>query len=339
MIKLVLAAVAVLVGLALVGALIEVLAEARDRRLNPPPGRLVDVGGRRLHILCKGDAPGPTVVVEQGFAEPAVIWRAVQDKVGAFARICIYDRAGYEWSDPGPSTRSLADRARDLHELLHRGGIPGPYILVGHSFGGPLIRMFANDHPDEVAGMVLVDTPDEAVIFRDSYARYVRQIGGMAKAWSAAARIGVVRLMMNLLSKPDEAISPETNRQMIAFMSRPDFMAQAEDETGSLLRAHDEVQRPGGFGALGEKPLIVITHGKPFTGPPSVLEPGWAEGQHRLAALSSDSELIVATKSGHMIFAEEPQLIVDAIRRVHAAARDHSRLDGKPHAATAAPVA
>ena len=314
------------VALILAGLIYEAVSEAVDNRRFPPPGRLVDVGGRRLHLLCKGSAPGPTVVIEQGSASPSVIWWPVQDAVAGFARVCTYDRAGYQWSDPGPATRSLADRVADLHALLKRGEVPGPYVLVGHSFGGPLIRLFARTYPDEAAGMVLVDTPEEVVIFRKAYRDYTGQIATMAGIAGLAARLGVVRLAMNALVHPDGGLTPEMNRMMIAFMSRPSFYAGARDEMASLSRAQAETEKAGGFGALGDRPLVVITHTRPFPGPPASLEPGWQEGQKRLAALSTDAQLVEATKSSHMIQAEEPELVIDAIRRVHAAARDGARL-------------
>lgn len=319
--------VAALIAAGLLLALVlEKIAEARDERRHPPPGRLVDIGGRRLHILCQGDAPGPTVVIEQGSASPSIAWRPLQDEIAAFARVCSYDRAGYPWSDPGPAVRSLADRVADLHELLKQAEVPGPYLLVGHSFGGPLIRLYARIHPDDVAGMVLVDTPEEAVILRPAYLDYARQAGWMAAVAKLAARLGVVRLAMGALVKPVGAMTPALTGAMIAIMSRPGFYAQMADETAALARDRAGTEAAGGFGGLGDRPLAVITHGQPFPGPAASLEPGWAEGQARLAALSSDGELIIAARSSHMIHAEEPELVLDAIRRVHAAARDGTRL-------------
>ena len=121
-------------------------------------------------------------------------------------------------------------------------------------------------------------------------------------------------------------MTPEMNRTMIAFMSRPSAYASMQDEFACLYRARAETEKAGGFGSLGARPLIVIAHSKPYPGPAASLEPGFAEGQRRLAALSSNSQLLVASKSNHMIQAEEPELVVDAIRRVHAAARDGRRL-------------
>ncbi len=317
MIKIVL--IFVLLGAALLlvaGAVYESLAEARFARRYPPPGRLVDIGGRRLHILCKGSAPGPTVVVEQGAASPSVVWWPIQNQVSAFARVCTYDRAGYQWSDPGPELSSLSDRAADLHKLLKNAGVPGPYVLVAHSYGGAISRVFAEAYPDEVAGVVLIDVMEEAVIFRPSFASYVRQFLGMVSVGKAAARVGIIRLVMGAISRPDGGMTPESNAIMIGFVSKPSFSDPLRDELESLARGRHELLAAGSPGALGDRPLVVITHHKPFPGPAALLEPGWLDGQRRLAALSTRGELVVATKSNHMIHAEEPELVLDAIRRV-----------------------
>jgi len=158
----------------------EAICEARDRVRFPPPGQMIDIGGRRLHILCKGTAPGPTIVIEQGAGSPSILWWPIQDKVAAFARVCTYDRAGYLWSDPAKTVRTLEDRVADLHALLAGAKIPAPYILVGHSFGGPLVRLYAHLHPTEIAGMVLVDTTEEGVILRPSFDDYVKKLGYLA---------------------------------------------------------------------------------------------------------------------------------------------------------------
>jgi pimeloyl-ACP methyl ester carboxylesterase len=329
------AAVVIVLAVALViGFVWEKIAEARDARRFPPPGRLVDIGGRRLHILCRGEAPGPTIVIEQGTLSPSVFWRPVMDRLATQARVCVYDRAGYAWSDPGPLVRSLDERVEDLHRLLRNAKVPGPYVLVGHSYGGPLVRMFARTHPDEVAGMVLVDTPEEAVVFRKAYVDYTRGIEQFLGFGKLASRFGVARLLMMLVSHPEGAVTPEMNSEMIAFMSRPSFFDAARDEPASVYRAEAETRRAGGFGALGARPLSVITHTKPFPGPAASMEDGWAEGQKRLAGLSTDSELIAATQSNHMIPIEEPDLVADAISRVYRAARDGHRLSPAPSPTT-----
>ena len=125
----------------------------------PPPGRLVDIGGWRLHLNCTGEpmAGRPTVVLEAGAGDFSVEWSLVQPGVDRFAHVCSYDRGGDGWSDLGPHPRTFRQIVYELHTLLERAGERGPYILVGHSYGGWLVRLYQSTYPGEVAGMVLVD--------------------------------------------------------------------------------------------------------------------------------------------------------------------------------------
>ncbi len=125
-----------------------------------PPGRLVDLGGHRLHLNCAGKG-SPTVVVENGFGDFSFDWILVQTRVSQFTRICTYDRAGYSWSDPGPKPRSFAQINLELRDALAKVSERGPFVLVGHSFGGPVVRNFAMTYPQDVTGMVLVDASFE----------------------------------------------------------------------------------------------------------------------------------------------------------------------------------
>lgn len=179
-------------GLLSAGIVYEQLSRRRDARRFPPPGELVDVGGRRLHVLCKGSGC-PTVVIEQGAGGPALAWIQLQAEIAKFARVCIYDRAGYQWSDTVKGARTLESRVKDLQMLLEKGRIAGPYVLVAHSYGGFLIRLFAREYPDSVTGMVFVDAPHESVYFRREVLAFyskVRWFLGRMKLfidiWSAA---------------------------------------------------------------------------------------------------------------------------------------------------------
>ena len=121
----------------------------------PPVGRLVDVSGYRLHLACQGEG-SPTVVMEAAIGETGLLWSLVQPAVAQTTRACVYDRAGYGWSDPIPRPRTAAVMVEELHTLLDTAGVPGPYVLVGLYFGGLLVRMYAARYPQEVAGLVLV---------------------------------------------------------------------------------------------------------------------------------------------------------------------------------------
>jgi pimeloyl-ACP methyl ester carboxylesterase len=299
------------------GVITEKLAEVRDRAKFPPPGQIVDVGsGRRMHILCRGATPGPTLIIEQGAGSPSMLWWPIAAQIAPFARICTYDRAGYQWSDPAPRTRSLQDRVTDLHTLLAGAQIPGPFVLVAHSFGGPIARLYAHTYPDQIAGMVLVDTPEEAVIFRPSYVAYAGKIAVFARALEVAAHVGLVRLGLTFWRTAPDGFTAAEFATLKSHLARPAFFRAMADDPAALERVPPAMQHPGGFGTLGDKPLVVLAHGIPFPGPAAVLEEGWADGQERLAHLSTSGELVHATHSNHMIQSDEPELIVEAIRRV-----------------------
>jgi pimeloyl-ACP methyl ester carboxylesterase len=138
----------------------------------PPPGRMVDVGGHLMHFRCTGEG-SPAVVVEGGLGDFSTDWTLVQSGVAAFTRVCTYDRAGYAWSEPGPRPRTFAQINLELKEGLKALGERPPFVLVGHSFGGPVVRAYAAAYPGDVAGMVLVDGvhEDQRVVIRGKAVR------------------------------------------------------------------------------------------------------------------------------------------------------------------------
>ena len=309
--------IASLAGLLLLAAgyIYEKLGERKDKKTNLAPGRMVSVGDHKLHLLCKGRT-APAVVIEQGAGEPSRLWGHVQDKIAEFACVCTYDRAGYGWSEPVEAGRTVTDRAEELHTLLTNSGIPGPYVLVAHSYGGLIVRCFARNHPNQIAGVVLVDTPDDATIFRRDVLNLYARIRLMTKVVQLGASFGALRLLSRWFRLDHAGFS----------FVRPGEYAAAGDDLASLQRAEFLRKNSEGQENLGDLPLAVIAHGQPFPGPFSILENSWSEGQERLARLSTNSLLIVAKNSNHMIQIDEPGLVVDAIRSVHGAARNQTRL-------------
>jgi pimeloyl-ACP methyl ester carboxylesterase len=319
-------------ALAVAGFTYEKVQESRDRRRYPAPGRFIAVGGRRLHLFSQGDAPGPTVVIEQGIGSPSVVWRSVQASIAKFARVCTYDRAGFLWSDPAEPGRSLEDRVADLHEVLKNGGVPSPYVLVGHSMGGLLVRRFARAHPDLVAGVVLVDSPDELVIFRDAIRPFYAQGMCMQRVLGVCAGLGLLRLLgrrIPMLMLPDDPVG-------YALCATPKHARAAADDMWAMLNASEAMKQPDSPGALGNRPLLLLEHGIPFPPMAAAMEEGWSDSQRRLAHVSTNSELITARKAGHLIYMDDPDLVIESVRRVHAAACNGTRLtnrDSQPSAA------
>jgi pimeloyl-ACP methyl ester carboxylesterase len=295
------------ISICVAGYLYENNAERRDAKGKVAPGQMILVGDRRFHLLCKGIV-GPTVVIEQGAAEPARLWWPIQDRVAQFARVCTYDRSGYGWSDPVPAGRSIDDRVEDLHRVLTNSRLPAPFVFVAHSYGGLIVRRYAEKYPALTAGLVLVDTAEEGAFFRPEVLKFYARIQTMLRIIAFSARFGVLRLLSGRYSLDDVSLP---------FVRAREYAA-AVDDLASLDKVSPAMRISRASGTLGDLPLAVITHGQPFPGPLAVVEQGWSEGQVRLAALSTAGELTVAKNSNHMIQHDEPDLVVEAIRRIHA---------------------
>jgi pimeloyl-ACP methyl ester carboxylesterase len=248
------------------------------------------LGKRKVHLFCEGKG-SPIIVIEPGSSTPARVWRGVQDKIAAFTRVCSYDRAGYDWSDPESKSRTMEDRARELYALLQTAGERAPYVLLGHSYGGFLVRLFAGEHPKEVVGMVLVDASEEGTFFSPV----------AVQRWEGVARL--------LQEQSDKAVR-EKNQRLI------NFYAAIKDELASNRKVPSEMRKPGGFGQLGAMPLVVLAHNKPFAGIDAPLEAGWRVGEERLARLLTRGKLVVAMNSDHNIEISEPDLIVTSVKEV-----------------------
>jgi pimeloyl-ACP methyl ester carboxylesterase len=300
--------------LALAGASYEAIAAAGDARRYPAPGQLVDVGGYRLHIQCVGTG-SPTVVLDAGLGGSSLDWNLVQPELGRSTRVCAYDRAGMGWSDPGPQARTPGQIARELHTLLTNAGIAGPYVLVGHSLAGKNVRMFALQHPDQVAAMVLVDARSEYVDANTSPAEeqaFQQNIAAQASQFRLGRSLGLVRLIgASLWGGP---AMPRATRTEGVLLTTSQRAVDAQTAEG-LERAADDALLQAAP-SLGDRPLIVLAAGQNMTAIPS-----WAEAQRRMAALSTNGRLIVPAGSGHSIHWEQPALVIDVVRQVIADVR------------------
>ncbi len=206
--------VVALFALAVAGAIYQAIATERAERAYPPPGEMVDVGGYSLHINCVGQG-SPTVVLDAGSGEMSAQWVRVQQEVSDTTRVCAYDRAGMGWSETGPEPRDAKQISSELHTLLSKAGIEGPYVLVGHSFGGLYMQTYAARYPDEVAGVALVESSSpkqfsQQPATRDSYEPQ-KQIFDVV---SLLARIGIVRLLYKLDPAPPNHRSSSARRSM-----------------------------------------------------------------------------------------------------------------------------
>lgn len=311
--------VLVVVGLVIValagGFVYELISEGQDARRFPAPGQLYSVNGRQLHLWCLGSG-SPTVILEASGASSSIQWWPIQEELAEFSHVCSYDRAGFGWSDPSPSELSFEDNARYLKALLSAAEVPGPYILVGHSKGGLYVRTYAQLYPQDVAGMLLLDATEEEALFGQF--EVVERSVAEAGTQGLQARFGNLRLILRFASGslPFPFIPEEIRPAFFSELARSDYWKAAARDGDSYHLTPAEMRVAGGFGGLGDIPLIVITHGIPFTGGMATLEEGFLESQERLASLSTNSELLVAEKSGHAIMWDEPDLVVDSVRRL-----------------------
>jgi pimeloyl-ACP methyl ester carboxylesterase len=277
--------VIVLLALAVAGAIYQAIATGLAERAYPPPGEMVDVGGYSLHINCVGRG-GPTVLLDAGSGLFSAQWVRVQREVSGTTRVCAYDRAGMGWSEMGPEPRDAGQITSELHTLLNKAGIEGPYVLVGHSFGGMYMQTYTARYPDEVAGMALVDSSTEPDQFsqrseaRDSHEPQKQSLAVVSLlaqlGVSLLARLGIVRLLSKLDPAPPEL--PQQQRAQIDALAPS--TRQVSTTAGEFL-APTQSLRLGSQGSLGNKPLAVVTAGKS--------EPSWLKRQDKLATLSSNS--------------------------------------------------
>ena len=296
-----------LVILAFAGILYERRARDRDLRLYHPPGKLVDIGGYRLHLRCAGRG-GPTVVLEYGHQASYLNWYLVQPEIASFTRVCFYDRGGYGWSDPSPRPRVPSVMAEELHTLLHAAGERPPYILVAHSFGSFNAVMFAHKFPEEVSGLVLVDGLHTLSLFPF---RLSEQISLQTKR--LMMQFGIPRWRGWCGGQAPEALRGEKK----AISCRAELYGVFYRERSAFAESVLEMRA---IASLGSVPLIVIAR-DPTRGSVNLDEgDDWQQIQRQKMQLSKNAELVIATGSGHDIPHARPDMIIAAVRRLVAQA-------------------
>jgi pimeloyl-ACP methyl ester carboxylesterase len=321
---------ALLLLIALVaGVAYEQTGRRRDRRLLPQVGRSVDIGGRALNIYCEGQG-SPAVVLDSGAGAPGYSWAAVQPRVAQFTRVCWYDRAGYGWSDPGPYPRTSEAIARDLHALLRAAGVPGPYVLVGASFGGFDVRVYNALYPEEVAGAVLVDSAHEdesarAPKFLLAAHRPPRALRRpLSLLMQALAQAGVVRLLegFTLPAPAPQSFTPAQAAYIQGLPRLPNAVVANLNE--GLVEEDETIPQVRAAGNFGDRPLVVLTAGRGFTfDDPALAKEAAAyhavwvnEMQPQLARLSTRGRQMIVAESGHAIQYDAPDAVAQAVRDV-----------------------
>jgi pimeloyl-ACP methyl ester carboxylesterase len=303
--------------------------------VDPPPGRLISIGTHSLHLHCAGTG-SPAVVFDAALGASSLSWSLVHPQVARFTRACVYDRAGFGWSEGGPMPRTAGRIADELHHLLRQAGVPPPFVLVGHSFGGLVMRLFAARHPGEIAGLVLIEPaiPEDWVEPADDKRALIQRGTRLCRIGTVAGRLGIAGIVAGLvrggvlsmarlivaiitrgrLRREDEDIlapiwklPPEARARLGAMWTQPRFFEALGSQIAHVRDSAAEVQREAPL-PLATVPLIVISAEE--------------AGEHRrhadaaLAGISTRGEHVLASGSGHWVPLDAPQVVVDAIRQM-----------------------
>ena len=310
----------------------------------PPPGKLVDVGGWRLHLNCTGEtrASQPTVILEAGSGDFSVEWSLVQPGVAKFARVCSYDRGGDGWSDLGPHPRTMHQLVYELHTLLDKGGVKAPLVLVGHSYGGGLVRLYASTYPGDVVGMVLVEAgadnpwrllPDGKLVRAAELATgrpiptvkvsNPLRISDIPPGALSQMKAGLQKAAAVANESPRDKLPANAQRMRTWALGQLGHVAAAFNPFENQELAGLRAERAKSPHPLGDMPLIVLTRGISEKDGPD----GKAFGEeHRrdhaaIASMSRNGKLVIATRSGHHVQLDEPELVIKSIGEVLASLR------------------
>ena len=312
--------VALVLSLGIIGFIYEKNSKRKALEKFPPPGELVEVNDQvNLHMNSQGEGK-PIVVIESGVGSWSLAWNKVQKEVSKFATVVTYDRAGLGWSEGGETIRTGEQVNQELYHLLTQTGHSGPYILVGHSMGGLYSQLFANRYPDEIAGMVLVDTrppgfEEEFPALKEDYINQANQM----KYYKFLSTFGIVRLLTDGATHPAYT---EAEREINGAIG---FQGKAFDAIRREIEAMEAIDQE--VAAIKDQsfiPTTVITHGiaEDFSAlgltkdQNEQIETSWQSYQKNLANSFDKNKLIVAEDSKHNIMLEQPEVIIEAIKQM-----------------------
>jgi pimeloyl-ACP methyl ester carboxylesterase len=317
------------------GIVYQFVGSRRDQKRHPPPGRMIDLGTHRLHLYETG-SDGPTILLESGLMSTVLSWTELQQELSKSYRVVSYDRAGLGWSELGPMPRTAERIVDELHLALEKAGIAPPYILVGHSFGGLTMPLFAARFLSEVTGMVLIDavTPGEWDPPSKQDARNSRVGAKVCRRAAVLARIGVIRLVAALLNSPLKdvaahlvrlisrgtpanagtvsspwffALPPNERTMATVFWVQPKFALTIASQLESLPASAKQVAR---YERFSDKKVVILTAASS-----SVRR---RDGHAAIAARLPLGEHIMVEDSNHWIMQRSPELVLRAIESVGA---------------------
>jgi pimeloyl-ACP methyl ester carboxylesterase len=296
------------------GAGYQILLERRDASRFPAPGQFVDVGGRRLHVICSGSG-APSVLIEASGLGTVLQSAAVQRELATTQRVCSYDRAGLGWSDASPNPATASALELDLEQLLKKIDLPPPLILVASSAGGLDIELFTRKHPELVLGLVWVDALSGSVLDRLPEIHHLERSACLARA---AAWLGIIRFIdpLGLMNATDDQ-----SARTVALTYRKKTLDAACSLTKSFDTSAKEVHQAPMMRSMIA--AVVLVHGEPRDIDPgaspttlAALEPKWRAAQATFAQQFIRSSFRVLEKSGHLIVSERPDVVIKAVRDV-----------------------
>lgn len=295
-------------------------ATRRDGKNYPPPGDMIDVGGYKLHIQCQGEArPGiPTVIVETGIWDCSQSWQVVQSELAPTSRICTYDRAGYGWSEKGLCPRTFEQMVRDLRILLDKKGVHPPFVFVGHSLGGAIVRYYQSQYPDDVVGIIFVDAVHKEAPAFSSIFRVV------SKAFSFLAHFGMLRLIFKLC--PPLSANPKWTPTM-----QKTYVACHQAKISTFTTCFDEWDGyEVSFKSLREKarslkdiPVTLISRDPEHSLRPGMSKEARKKEREELEKMhqqqledSPHARFVVAKESSHVVQIDRPDVVIEEIQRM-----------------------
>ncbi len=292
------------------GTIYQTAASEADQRNFPPPGNLIDVDGYKMHIYCMGEG-SPTIVLDHVGGGSSVDWALIQPKLAEHTRVCAYDRAGYGWSEYNPAPRTLEQQVHELHTLLANANEKEPYILVGHSYGARVARVYAAKYPQEVVGIALMDP---GVLYDDP--RYPEETLSELESESSMIRtarrltpFGIVRIFQPLTAGPTFDLPEEARLASVSFSVSEKYWHSLVDQTDLLSTIFEEEHN---VTSLGDLPLLMLISAEPDDETHQV----YTQANIEMAGLSTNGSYQIVDGATHMSLAyreKDAQVCIDGI--------------------------
>lgn len=321
----------IIAALLLLGCTYQLIGTLRDARNFPPPGKMIQAGRLRLHMNASGSG-SPVVVLDSGIAASSLSWVGIQAVLSRETTVCSYDRAGFGWSETSRAARTPHELARELHSMLASAGLQPPFLLVGHSFGGLVVRAFAAQYPQDTAGLILVDALSHREWLQPTEQQKRMLQGGVlfSRIGVVLAALGVVRLCLNLLAKGSrkapQAVLKGFGKGASALVTRiMGEVTKLPPEVLPAIRAH--WSRPKSFATMARylaalpKSSAEFAESRPLPNVPLIVLSAQCAGeqlaaQREMASLCSEGEHRVISGCGHWLHLDRPDAVVEAVRSV-----------------------